>query len=74
MPGAALEITGDIQADPEDPGAQIPHLDYSGLGPPALEKDILHGILGVVGVAQQEPQRAASVLSPKHILLTCSRS
>src|SRR5207245_7459923 len=55
MPGATLGIAGDVQADPEDPGGQIPHLDYSGLAPPALEKGILHGILGGVRVAQQGP-------------------
>src|SRR5262249_15820033 len=57
-PGAPLEVLGGVEADAEDPRPQVVHLGQPVLGAPAAEEDLLGDVLGVLGVIEDEPERA----------------
>ena len=55
---AALHVLGRVQANAEDPGPQVLDAGEAALRPPALQKRLLGGVLGVLAIAQKEHQRA----------------
>ena len=62
-PGAALNVAGGVEADPEDPGPHVLNLGQALLGPPAAEEYFLGDLLSVVGVAEQKPEGAHQLVA-----------
>ena len=60
-PDVAAQVAAAVEADAEDPGPQV--VDAADLFPmaPALEERFLHGVLSVVGAAQQQGQGVQQV-------------
>jgi hypothetical protein len=53
-----LQVLGGVQTDPKDPGAQVLHVGKAFLGAPAAQEGFLGDVLGVLLVAEHEPEGA----------------
>src|SRR5262249_23120185 len=57
-PGVALQVLGGVEADPENPGAQVTYLADSFAGTPTLQKGLLSCVLVILIIAEHIKQGA----------------